>query len=150
LQPSGFVCACNYREYEKSDANKKIDSIVCNYLTLPKKIAVNCKGTILYYYDAVGNKLMKKTTDNVVGRTTVTTYLGSSVYQFTVPLQGTVVDTLQFFGTPEARARPVSQPSGGAGGGFVYDYFLKDHLENTRMVITDDYNVSSPILEANS
>lgn len=62
-----------------------------------------------------------------------------------MPLQGTGVDTLQFFGTSEGRARPnVTDTT------FVYDYFLKDHLGNTRMVITDDYNVSSPILEATS
>ncbi len=67
-------------------------------------------------------------------KTTMTLYIGSSVYQN---------DTLQFFGTTEGRARPT-------GAAFVYDYFLKDHLGNTRMVITDDYNVSSPILEATS
>ena len=62
----------------------------------------------------------------------MTLYIASSVYRN---------DTLQFFGTTEGRARPV-------GPIFDYDYFLKDHLDKTRMVITDDYNVSSPILEA--
>ncbi|ANI89331.1 hypothetical protein A9P82_08515 [Arachidicoccus ginsenosidimutans] len=69
-------------------------------------------------------------------RKTVTLYLNNSVYQN---------DTLQFFGTGEGRAR-----ANAANTGWVYDYMLKDHLGNTRMVITDDYNVASPILEANS
>ncbi|HTN36795.1 MAG TPA: hypothetical protein VL053_06945 [Arachidicoccus sp.] len=121
-----------------SDKNKKISSIIYNYLNLPSVITVTGKGVIRYYYDAAGNKLQKRTTDNTVNpaKTIVTTYIGGAVYQN---------DTLQFFGTDEGRVRPNT-----ADTGWVYDYFLKDHLGNTRMMITDDYNVSSPILEANS
>ena len=120
-----------------SDANKSLQ-ISYNYLNLPSVITVTGKGTITYVYDAAGNKLQKRTIDNMAipAITTVTDYIGSSVYQN---------DTLQFFGTSEGRVRP-----NGAGTIFVYDYFLKDNLGNTRMVITDDYNVGSPILEANS
>ena len=115
------------------DHNKHL-TITYNYLNLPQSIAVTNKGTVTYVYDATGVKLQKKTVEG--SRTTVTTYLGSGVYQN---------DTLQFFGTSEGRVRPNATNSS-----FVYDYFLKDHLGNTRMVITDDYNVSSPILEAYS
>jgi len=83
-------------------------------------------------------KLQKRTIDNTVSLTVpkITTYIGGAVY---------LNDTLQFFGTPEGRVM-----SNADGTGWVYDYFLKDHLGNTRMMITDDYNVSSPILEATS
>ncbi|HTN38893.1 MAG TPA: hypothetical protein VL053_17565, partial [Arachidicoccus sp.] len=123
------------------DKNKKITQIVYNILNLPREIRVDGtagKGTIRYYYDATGNKLRKVTIDSTTlpASRTVRTYIGGSVYQN---------DTLQFFGTSEGRARPDATDSF-----FVYDYFLKDHLGNTRMVITDDYNVSSPILETSS
>ncbi|HTN38046.1 MAG TPA: hypothetical protein VL053_13290, partial [Arachidicoccus sp.] len=123
------------------DKNKKIIQIVYNILNLPREIRVDGtagKRTIRYYYDAGGNKLRKVTIDSTTqpAKQTVTTYIGGSVYQN---------DTLQFFGTGEGRARPDATDSF-----FVYDYFLKDHLGNTRMVITDDYNVSSPILETSS
>ncbi|HTN37045.1 MAG TPA: RHS repeat-associated core domain-containing protein, partial [Arachidicoccus sp.] len=123
------------------DKNKKITQVVYNILNLPREIRVNGtagKGTIRYYYDAGGNKLRKVTIDSTTlpAKQTVTTYIGGSVYQN---------DTLQFFGTSEGRVRPDA-----ANTAFVYDYFLKDHLGNTRMVITDDYSVSSPILETSS
>ena len=121
-----------------SDQNKKITAISYNVLNLPSVITVAGKGLIKYYYDAAGNKLQKRTTDISAGpsKTTVTTYIGGAVYQN---------DTLQFFGTPEGRVRANT-----ARTAWIYDYFLKDHLGNTRMMITDDYNVSSPILEAYS
>jgi RHS repeat-associated protein len=121
-----------------SDQNKKITNIVYNILNLPSQITIPSKGIIRYYYDATGNKLQKRTLDNTISpsRTTVTNYIGGAVYQN---------DTLQFFGTPEGRVRANEGSSG-----WLYDYFLKDHLGNTRMMITDDYNVASPILEAYS
>ena len=121
-----------------SDQNKKITAISYNVLNLPSVITVAGKGLIKYYYDVAGNKLQKRTTDISAGpsKTTVTTYLGGAVYQN---------DTLQFFGTPEGRVRANT-----ARTFWIYDYFLKDHLGNTRMIITDDYNVASPILESYS
>ncbi len=41
-------------------------------------------------------------------------------------------DTLQFIGTEEGRARPKDSTS------VVYDYFIKDHLGNVRMVLTEE------------
>ena len=129
------------------DLNKNIANIQYNYLNLPEQITITGKGAIRYLYDAAGNKLLKRTVDNTAGKSTVTTYIGSEVFQSSYSNGGTPgVDTLQFFGTTEGRAG--GSPSG--VGGFVYDYFLKDHLGNTRMVITDDYNIASPILETTS
>jgi RHS repeat-associated protein len=118
-----------------TDANKQISNIQYNYLNLPQVIMITGKGTITYMYDAVGNKLQKTTVDNTVNpaTTTVTTYINGIVYQN---------DVLQLITQEEGRIRIVGTT------GYVFDYFLKDHLSNTRMVITDDPAASSPILEA--
>lgn len=81
---------------------------------------------------------MRRTFDKTVSPNKITniTYIRDAVYRN---------DTLQFFGNSESRIR-----SNSAKTGWIYDYFLRDHLDNTRMMITDDYNVTSPILEANS
>jgi hypothetical protein len=121
------------------DQNKKISQITYNYLNLPQVVTISGKGSIrYYYYDAAGSKLQKRTIDSTVtpASITVTTYISNAVYQN---------DTLKFFGMGEGRMRPNT-----VNTAFVYDYFLKDHLGNTRMVITDDYSVASPILEASS
>jgi RHS repeat-associated protein len=118
-----------------TDVNKQISNIQYNYLNLPQVITVSGKGTITYTYDAAGNKLQKTTVDNTVNpaKTTVTTYIDGLVYQN---------DVLQLIMQEEGRIRIVGTT------GYVFDYFLKDHLGNTRMVITDDPAASSPILEA--
>jgi RHS repeat-associated protein len=54
---------------------------------------------------------------------TKTTYVNGYVYQS---------DTLQFFGHENGRVRKKTDNS------LVYDYFLKDHLGNTRMVLTEE------------
>ena len=110
------------------DLNKEIgglqtSGIQYNHLNLPYQVAVTNKGTITYIYDASGRKLEKQTLDNTAqGKTTKTAYIGGYVFQD---------DVLQFIGNEEGRARPKDN-------GFVFDYFIKDHLGNTRMVLTDE------------
>jgi RHS repeat-associated protein len=115
------------------DNNKKISSIAYNYLNLPQVIAVTGKGTITYTYDAAGNKLQKTTVDTTIspGKTTTTLYLGPAVYQN---------DTLQFIAHEEGRARWAyhKYTTGGSAYGFEYDFFEKDHLGNTRVVLTQE------------
>lgn len=121
----------------KSDNNKKVTNVTYNILNLPSVITIDQKGAIKYYYDALGNKLQKRTTDITSSlNTIVTNYIGEAVYQN---------DTLKFFGTVDGVVRANE-----AKTGWIYDYFLKDHLGNTRMLITDDYNVASAIIESNS
>ncbi|MBX9734585.1 MAG: RHS repeat-associated core domain-containing protein [Chitinophagaceae bacterium] len=109
------------------DKNKDITGITYNHLNLPYTVTVNGKGTIKYIYDAAGNKLEKRTQEtSPQTKTTTTSYIGSYVYQN---------DSLQFMGHEEGRVRIVGT-SGGQN--VVYDYFIKDHLGNTRMVLTDE------------
>lgn len=113
-----------------SDANKKITSITYNHLNLPQQITVTGKGTIEYIYDAVGGKLKKVTTDNTVSPAKVTTtlYIAGAMYEN---------DVLQFLPHEEGRIRYV--PAQGSNPAkFEYDFFLKDHLGNVRMVLTEE------------
>jgi len=115
------------------DNNKAISAITYNYLNLPNQVTVTAKGSITYTYDAGGNKLLKTTVDNTTtpSKTTTTLYLGGIVYQN---------DTLQFISHEEGRSRWALHKyvNGTSGYGFEYDYFLKDHLGNTRMVLTQE------------
>jgi len=107
-----------------TDKNKDISSITYNHLNLPYLVTVNGKGTIRYTYDATGNKLEKETIEtSPTSKSTKTSYLGGYVYESNV---------LQFFGHEEGRVRKKTD------GSYVYDYFVKDHLGNTRMVLTEE------------
>jgi len=122
------------------DKNKDISNITYNHLNLPYLITLTGKGTIQYIYDAAGNKLEKRTIEtSPLSKTTKTTYINGYVYQN---------DSLQFISHEEGRIR-YKQPS----NEFVYDYFIKDHLGNTRMVLTEEQQVDAyPVasLEANT
>jgi RHS repeat-associated protein len=130
------------RDLNKDIGNATTDGIVYNFLNLPQTVTVrkdaggaNVKGTIEYVYDAGGTKLQKRVTE---GNTlTVTTYLGGFIYES----KGTVAepgsDVLQFVLHEEGRVRWLP-PSGAGGGGWHWDYFIKDHLGNTRMVLTEE------------
>lgn len=126
-----------------TDLNKRINgttgsdlnsggAIAYNYLNLPASIVVKkddgtAKGTITYTYDAAGNKLKKEVAEQ--GQPTKTTlYLGGQVYEN---------DILQFIGHEEGRLRPIFNAQNQLQS-FVFDYMLKDHLGNVRMVLTDE------------
>ncbi len=124
-----------------TDANKGFSAITYNYMNLPLQIPVTGKGTISYVYDAVGNKLAKITADNVVGLTTTTTYIGGFIYQSQVhspTVAGDFTDALQYIVNPEGRIRPITPNAYNGSKMFAFDYFIKDHLGNPRMVLTDE------------
>jgi RHS repeat-associated protein len=139
-----------------ADNNKKINSILYNYLNLPSVIMVKGKDTIAFTYDAGGSKLKKQTTEtnaiisyNNVNYTTnivtVTSYIGNFVYESKTYSNGTLAfmnytDRMQFLGQEEGRIRALYNNSTTPNliTGFAYDYMLKDHLGNIRMVLTDE------------
>jgi RHS repeat-associated protein len=111
-------------------------AIQYNHLNLPWKIDVrddagNAKGSITYIYDAAGMKLEKRTielasaTNGNTQKNTTTSYIGGFIYEN---------NTLQFLGHEEGRVRPTTLST----AGFAYDYMLKDHLGNVRVVLTDE------------
>jgi RHS repeat-associated protein len=107
------------------DNNKDINTIHYNHLNLPDSIAVTSKGHIKYVYDATGNKLKKVITEGAVVTTTL--YMMGNY----------VNDTLQFLSHQEGRVRfSVSKNK------LLYDYFIKDHLDNIRMVLTEEKDTS--------
>jgi RHS repeat-associated protein len=112
------------------DKNKAISSVTYNYLNLPEVITVTGKGAITYTYDAAGNKLKKVTVDNTVtpAKTTITLYVAGLVYEN---------DVLQFMGMEEGRVR-FKPAEGNIAASLQYDYMVKDHLGNVRMVLTEE------------
>jgi 5-methylcytosine-specific restriction endonuclease McrA len=134
------------RDLNKDIGTQSVDGIVYNHLNLPYQVkvrsATGAKGTITYIYDATGNKLKKTTMDSAGSVQTVTTYLGGFVYQSKSAIStstATLKDTLQFFAQEEGRVRVATDTTGGQNTtSFKYDYFIKDHLGNTRMVLTDE------------
>ncbi len=103
----------------KDDLNKGITNITYNHLNLPVVVSFGSSKTITYTYDAAGIKLSKVVNDN--GALTTTDYAGGFIYENNV---------LQHFAHEEGRVRLES-------GVAKYDYFIKDHLGNTRMTLTE-------------
>jgi len=124
------------------DLNKDITSITYNYLNLPENI-ITGKGTIQYQYDGKGFKLKKIVTDKtgVPARITITDYMDGWVYRN---------DQLELISHEEGRIRPVFQA--GQSPAYYYDYFVKDHLGNVRMVLTEQeaFSMYTATMEASN
>ncbi len=104
-----------------SDANKDITSITYNHLNLPDTVTFTGGRSITYTYDAAGIKLNKTTDDN--GTIKTTDYVGGFIYED---------DVLQQIAHAEGRVRRKDN------GDMVYDYYLKDHLGNSRVTFSAD------------
>ncbi len=104
------------------DKNKGL-TISYNILNLPQTVSSSLQsGTIGYIYDAMGRKLKK-------------TFTGQPDHYYFdgIEYRGT---NLLFAMTEEGRVRL-------GAGGYTYDYFLRDHLSNIRVVLgTDNTNQS--------
>jgi len=132
------------------DNNKRINNVAYNYLNLPQQFAVTNKGTIQYVYNAAGVKLQKVTTENnatvkniTTNIVTTTTYIEGFTYKTVVYSDASLnsslgyTDVLQFVDHEEGRIR--FKPAVGAiAANYVFDYFIKDNLQNVRMVLTDE------------
>ena len=142
-----------------TDKNKDITAITYNFFNLPQQITL-AKGTIQYIYDATGNKLRKiayETNGNVTylgtnyptAITTTTTYINGFDYKTlsygstTLPaavLAQQFTDNLQSLEHEEGRVRALytNVASPNTINGYAFDYFEKDHLGNTRVILTDE------------
>ncbi len=139
------------------DKNKEINNIAYNYLNLPSVITFTGKGTIAYTYDAAGSKLKKVTTETgatvayngtnytAVTITTTSTYLGGAIFETKTYSNAALsalqyTDKLQLMGHEEGRIRGLYDNTANPNTltGLAYDYMLKDHLGNVRMVLTEE------------
>lgn len=140
------------KDLNKDIGNSSSDGIVYNHLNLPETVtmrnASGVKGIINYTYSATGVKLQKQVVDySEAGRTITTTtkYIGSLVVESRTISPADVVrpdytHKLLFVGHEEGRIRMAeaslavcpAQPIR-----LFYDYMLKDHLGNVRMVLTE-------------
>jgi RHS repeat-associated protein len=114
-----------------SDANKGITAIYYNQDEKPYEIKFGTNGTIRNVYSATGDLLQKTVVGN--GDSVVYQYCGPLVFRR---------DSLQYSMHNEGRARWL-----GSTGGFRYDFFIKDHLGNVRIVKEDSaWQVTPPPL----
>lgn len=127
------------RDLNKDIGDASVEGIKYNHLNLPYEIMVKdangTKGIITYIYDAAGNKLEKRVQDNTnnIAPYKNTTYIGTFVYES---------DKIQFLGHEDGRIRVKEVfVNNVSAKEFVYDYFLKDHLGNVRMVLTEEVQV---------
>ena len=113
---------------------------------LPETGTGNNKGEISYTYDAAGVKVAKRvqeyptTANGNITTNTITYYINGFVYETrTDDNAGTTdyTDRLQFLCQEQGRIR-YNPAEGSAEASFEYDYMIKDHLGNVRMVLTEE------------
>ncbi len=114
----------DYNRHMHTPANG--NGAVYNLLDKPDSLVISNKATLYYTYDATGATLLKKVNDYTTGKTLNYLYIAGFVY---------LNDTLQYVNTEEGRIRWADD---NGRWSFVYDYFLRDHLNNVRAVLTEE------------
>jgi RHS repeat-associated protein len=104
-----------------TDANKSLSFVYDEILNKTKRTTKGSQN-VDYLYDALGNKLQKKVSGG--STTTTTDYVAGATY---------INNALKFISHAEGRIRyDASAPT----SKYMYDFFIKDHLGNTRSVVT--------------
>jgi RHS repeat-associated protein len=106
------------------DDNKGITAIEYNLLNLPKRISFGANKYIEYRYTTSGQKISKKITN---GSTVTRRYYYNNV-EYTLENSTLAAAQLNF---SEGRITPSSS-------GYNFEYFVKDHLGNTRAMVQSD------------
>ncbi len=129
-----------------SDRNKRIGKISYYDNNLPNTIMFGSKGQIQYNYDVNGNKIRKIVIDSASKHITGTFYLGAFVCQYVDSIIGSPIynDTLQYVSTEEGRARWALHhyTNGTSAYKWEYDFVEKDHLGNTRVLLSQEKDTS--------
>ncbi len=122
------------KDMNKDMVNGSSNGIVYNHLNLPQQVYISNRGSIEYVYDADGVKL-KKIVHETGRPDKITLYLNGCVYEN---------DSLQFMAQEEGRIRLAKKyfVNGDSAWQFIYDYFVKDHLGNVRMVLTEQQDTA--------
>jgi RHS repeat-associated protein len=130
----GFTDVTNTSDYlydnngnAKQDLNKGITAISYNVLNLPNTVTKDANNSIKYVYTASGEKVMQATKVN--GTTTTRFYAGLFEY-----------DNLKALSLLKMDEGIVTKTN----NAYVYEYYLKDHLGNTRITFTP--GTSGPVL----
>jgi RHS repeat-associated protein len=116
----------------KTDPNKKITNITYNHLNLPTlitfSITTTATNTIEFLYDGGGTKL-KKTVKQGATVQYIQDYVGGIEYR----TDAANVRTLEAIYHSEGRITNIN-------GSLKYEYALRDHLGNTRLMFSDKNN----------
>ena len=104
------------------DLNKGITGISYNHLNLPVTITKSDGSYLQFVYDAPGEKLSQRVYNSNGDLEKKIDYIGELIYEN---------DELQIIQHEEGRAIPYPMD-----GGYHYQYYLKDHLGNNRVLFT--------------
>jgi RHS repeat-associated protein len=137
LPAEGFKDVVNTSDYAYDDngnlikdLNKGFTGITYNNLNLPKVITKDANNCITYFYDAAGNKLRQVA--KIAGVTTTRHYAGNFEYDNS--------KNLSLIRMEEGMVTKVA-------GLYTYEYHLKDHLGNTRIVFKPGAGGTVTLLE---